>query len=63
MTFIDLHGPTGQDISVNVAEIVSMRTPLVKDHWARDAHCILLLSNGKVIAVLEDCKRVKEKLK
>jgi hypothetical protein len=66
ITLVELHGPTGQNIEINTAEISSLREPvdLSRDHhhWAKGIRCIIVMSNGKYIAVIEDCQTVAQKL-
>jgi hypothetical protein len=63
LLFIELHGPTGQVLHVNAAEISTLREPISADgHWARGTHCIIVMTNGKVIGVAEDCATVEHKL-
>lgn len=63
MTLVELHGPTGQRLELNPAEVSSLREPIdIKGHWARGTHCIVVMANGGFIAVTEDCDTVKQKL-
>jgi uncharacterized protein YlzI (FlbEa/FlbD family) len=63
ITFVELHGPTGRIIVLNSAEISSLREPLdTNAHWARGVRCIIVMTNGKYIAVLEKCTAVEQKL-
>ena len=60
---VELHGPTGQLLEVNAAEVSSLREPLdVLGHWAHGAHCIAVMTNGRTIALAEDCATAKAKL-
>ena len=65
--FIEFHGPTGQRIEVNPTEVSSLREPFdasVKNHhWAEGTKCIMVMSNGGLIAIAEDCQTAVEKLK
>lgn len=69
ISLVELHGPTGQLIEINPAEVSSLRTPLDSNfttsqrHWAKGAHCIIVMSNGGFIAVAEECATVRDKLK
>src|SRR5262249_37312395 len=66
LLFIELHGPTGQTLYVNAAEISMLREPtaqaLAAQHWAKGVHCIIVQTNGKFLAVAEDCATVRSKL-
>ena len=57
-----LHAPDGQGIELNPREISSIREPRDTEgqHWQKDVRCILSMTNGKFIAVVEDCKTIVE---
>ena len=63
---ITLHTLDGRDVQVNTAHIVSIsegRDERDPDKWMTDkAHCVITLSNGKLIAVEENCDSVKQRL-
>jgi hypothetical protein len=58
-----VHAPDGQVIEINPHEISSIREPRNTEgqHWQKDVHCILSMTNGKFIAVVEDCNTVTER--
>jgi hypothetical protein len=58
---ITLHGPHNQQIDVNPDSIVSMREPQEKneDYLHAKSNCVLSMSNGKLISVVEDCSKVR----
>jgi hypothetical protein len=63
ITLVELHGPSGQRIEINPAEISSVREPLdFKTHWAAGTRCVIVMSNGRYIAVAEDCLTAAQKL-
>jgi len=63
LLFIELHGPTGQSIHINAAEVSSLREPITANrHWAPAVHCVVVMTNGKVNAVAETCAAVAQKL-
>jgi len=64
MVFVELHGPTGQVLEINPAEISSLREPIDLNtrHWAKGTRCIVVMSNGGFIAVSEDCPAVVQKI-
>lgn len=55
-----LHAPGGGEIHINIDEISSIREVSESDEKLlhEHAHCMLGMSNGKFIAVNEDCKQV-----
>jgi hypothetical protein len=63
IVLVELHGPSGQVLELNPAEVSSLREPLaVPGHWARNTHCIIVMTNGRVIAIAEDCVTAKARL-
>jgi len=49
-----VHGPDKQEIGVNTSEISSIREPKdTEQHYPPAANCILYMSNGKFIPVIE----------
>ena len=58
--FLELHGPNGQVIKVNVDQITSLRMPQVSagDHFAKGVHCLLKMTNGNTNGVTETCDTV-----
>jgi uncharacterized protein YlzI (FlbEa/FlbD family) len=58
--FVTVHAPDGQEITINTAEISSIRRPQENagEHFAAGTKCILVMTNGKFIATTEDCKEV-----
>jgi hypothetical protein len=57
-----VHAPDGQAIQVNPGEISSIREPRDTEgqHWQKGVRCILSMTNGKFIAVVEDCPAIVE---
>jgi len=66
LVFVELHGPTGQVLEINPAEVSSLREPLDESvgrhHWGRGTHCVVVMANGGFNAVAEDCATVLKKL-
>jgi hypothetical protein len=60
ISLVELHGPTGQAITVNPAAVSSVRTPIgaAHQHWGPGTKCVLVMGNGALIAVAEDCAAV-----
>jgi len=62
IALIELHGPSGQVVGINPAEISSVRSPIEDSgRWAEGAHCVIVMTNGRVNAVAEDCDTVMRK--
>jgi hypothetical protein len=59
---IHLHGPGNQIISLNPSEIVSLRTPQEKEHFARGIQCLVTTADSKFATVLEDCDTIEKML-
>lgn len=58
IALIMLHGPGGQPIEINVHNISSLRVPRGTEHFARDTHCLVFMSDGKFIAIVETCAEI-----
>jgi hypothetical protein len=54
---ISVHAPDGQEISINIAEISSIRRPRegAEEHFAAGTMCVLTMTNGKFIFTTEPC--------
>ena len=59
---IMLHGPGGHEIDVNPHEVSSLRDPRIasEGHFAKGTKCLVFMSNGKGLAVSEECEEVKK---
>ena len=59
---IQLHGPGGHEIDVNPHEVSSLRDPRIasEGHFAKGTKCLVFMSNGKGLAVSEECEEVKK---
>jgi uncharacterized protein YlzI (FlbEa/FlbD family) len=64
LLLITVHGPTGVEIDVNVAQITSIRRPeaIENGHFAKNVKCVLVMTNGKLITTLEECEEVIKKI-
>jgi hypothetical protein len=62
LTLAEFHGPSGQRLDINTAEISSIREPTTNSHWGSGTHCVIVMSNGKFMAVAETCDGVRRKL-
>jgi hypothetical protein len=62
---IVVHGPDNQTIELNVNEISSIREirDVEEAHYAKDANCIVFMTNGKFIGTREECVEVVRKVK
>jgi uncharacterized protein YlzI (FlbEa/FlbD family) len=60
---IELHGPHGQIIYVNPAEITSIREPrsLHLHRFVPGTQCVITVTNGSLIAVNESCAEVRNR--
>src|SRR5215471_17158097 len=57
--FITVHGPDDQEVTINVAEISSIRHSRgTADGFDSDVRCVLVMTNGKVHGVVEPCADV-----
>jgi hypothetical protein len=57
-----LHGPDGQEIEVNVAEISTLREPRedAQQHFGKNVNCVVIMTNGKFVSVREPCHKIVE---
>lgn len=65
INLVELHGASGQRVFVNVMQITSIREPIhadLKGNFAVGARCIIVMVNGKFIAVREPCEVVRHKV-
>lgn len=53
-----LHGPGGQPVEVNAGQIVSLRPPRVGTHFSPGTGCLVFMTDGKFIAVRENCPEI-----
>lgn len=60
LMLLHLTGPDGQDIQVNVDEIVSMRSPRGTDHFTAGTQCLVFTADGKYLSVKEPCKEIEK---
>ena len=60
VTFVTLHAPGGQEIDINPNEVTSIREPRAGSelHFGKDIRCVVIMSNGRINAVVEECKAV-----
>lgn len=59
---IELHGPEGQRAYVNTRAISNLREPSdgdLRTHFARRVRCVVVLLNGRFLAVRESCDEVR----
>jgi hypothetical protein len=62
IVLIIVTGLGGQVISVNPAEIVSLREPRGDGHFDKDVHCLIHTVDGKFISVTETCDIVRKEI-
>jgi hypothetical protein len=66
VVLILLHGPQGADILINPAAITSLRAGVPgkpSEYVTENARCIVSLSDGKFVSVLETCEEVRWRIK
>jgi hypothetical protein len=63
LQLIVLHRSDGGEVTINPAQITTLRTPAGPlAHLSPFARCIVYLTDGKQVAVLETCEAVKTRL-
>lgn len=61
---IQFTGLDGQEIDINPREVVSVREvrPSESQHFDKKIKCIIHTTDGKFVAVVEDCVQVRKRL-
>ena len=65
LELLELHGPDGQTAWVNALEISSLRGPVAADvarHFPKGTGCVVVMTNGKFLAVTEPCQKIRDML-
>lgn len=59
---LELHGPDGQTLFINDHDVSSLRQPIQSDlrHFVKGTKCIVVTTNGKFVAVVETCVRIRD---
>ena len=60
--WVAVHGLDNQPILINPAQVTNLRPPRSADHFGRGAACLLFLTDGRYVAVLERCSDLQAKL-
>jgi uncharacterized protein YlzI (FlbEa/FlbD family) len=55
-------GPDGQKIELNQHDISSIRTIRGTDHFGKDVHCNIFMTDGRPIGVAETCEEVHKRI-
>ena len=65
LLFIVLHGADHQPVAINAAEISSLRVPGETEigNYAAHVKCVVIMTNGKFIGVIETCREIFLKTK
>jgi len=53
-----LHGPSGEVIQINPEQVTVLRSPGDRTHFIDGANCMISMTDGKFVAVAEDCATV-----
>jgi hypothetical protein len=54
-----VHGPDGQMLELNIDQISSIREPRATEgHFHKDVKCIIIMSNNRLVAIVETCNDV-----
>ena len=56
-----VHLPGGDEIEINPNEVSTLREPrsVTEGHFHKDVHCLIVMTNGKFIGAVEDCRTVR----
>ena len=64
ITFITAHAADNKLVQLNVAEMSSIREPPISEgHFDKDVHCVIVMTNSKLIGVIESCREIIQKIK
>lgn len=59
---IVLHRSDGGEVTINAEQVTSLRSTLGVTHLTSEGHCVIGLTDGKFVTVLEPCREVKRQL-
>lgn len=62
LRLIVLHYPDGQPVEINPAQVTSTRGPVAsgqQTHFSTKVKCMVNLTDGKFVAVVETCAEVR----
>lgn len=63
LNLVVLHRSDGGNVTINAEQVTTLRAPAGKlGHLAPGGHCIIGLTDGRFVAVLEACETVKQRL-
>jgi hypothetical protein len=63
LRLVHFYGPDQQLIEINPDEVVAIREPRDSEkHFHQEVHCLVFTSDGKFVAVQEDCETVEQRL-
>lgn len=60
VALVQLTGVDGQVIELNPASVIMLGPPRTQSALAEGVHCVITTSDGKFVAVTEDCATVRE---
>jgi hypothetical protein len=60
--FVTLHAPQGAVIEINPDQVTSLRNapPQKRGSFTEQANCLINLTDGKFVTVIEDCETVRK---
>lgn len=57
-TWLLLHGPDGQIVYLNTAQITNIRAPRGEGHFGAGVRCLVFMTDSKYVGVLQNCTAV-----
>jgi hypothetical protein len=60
LLLVELTGASGESIVLNSDAVVTIRAPRRSDHFAPGMQCLITTSDGKYVAVRQQCHTVRE---
>lgn len=58
-TWLLLHGPNGQIVYLNTAQITNIRAPRGEGHFGAGVQCLIFMTDSKYVGVREHCTSVQ----
>ena len=58
--FVVLHTVDGREVGVSAPQVTSLRPAAEGKHFTKQARCMVSLTDGKFVAVIEPCRTVQK---
>lgn len=61
IALVELQAADGHRVMLNTGEVTYFREPRDGEHFVKGAKCLVFLSDGRFISVIETCDEVEQK--